>query len=118
MILVLEGGSCDDSPNPLAEGEELRANIELRESALEQGECIHLFAPGEDFPCCQVCRAAGFGGSRNVSMDVTRGSTLVFRAGRNGEVLDEQSCRVSTGTGSVFIVEWIGAGLDCGLGFE
>jgi hypothetical protein len=49
---------------------------------------------------------------------VTRGSTLVFRAGRNGEILDEQSCRVSTATGTTFVVEWIGAGLDCGLGFD
>ena len=118
MVLVLEAGSCDDSPNPLAEGEEFHASIELRETGLEDGECIHLFAPGEDFPCCQVCRTGTVGGARNVSMDVTRGSSLVFRAGRNGEILDEQSCRVSTGTATILIVEWLGAGLECGLGFD
>lgn len=118
MVLVLEAGSCDDSPNPLAEGEEFRASIELQETGLADGECIHLFAPAEDFPCCQVCRVQNVPGSRSVSMDVTRGSTLVFRAGRNGEILDEESCRVSTATGTLLIVSWIGAGLDCGVGFD
>jgi hypothetical protein len=118
FVLLQASGCGDDSPNPLAEGEEVRATIELRETALEEGECIHLFAPGEDFPCCRICRTGAVGGARTVSMDVTRGSSLVFRAGRNGEILDEQSCRVSTASGSLFAVEWIGAGLDCGLGFD
>lgn len=117
FVFLQASGCGENTENPLAEGEEFLATIELRETALEAGECIHLFAPGEDFPCCQVCRTGG-AGSRGVSMEVTRGSSLVFRAGRNGEILDEQSCRVSTGTGTVLIVEWIGAGLDCGVGFD
>lgn len=119
LFVFLQASGCgDDTANPLAEGEEIRADIQLAETGLTDGECIHLFAPGENFPCCQVCRVGDVSGFRNVSMDVTRGSSLVFRAGRNGEILDEQSCRVSTGTGTLFRVEWIGAGLVCGLGFE
>jgi hypothetical protein len=49
---------------------------------------------------------------------VTRGSSLVFRAGRNGVILDTQSCRVSTGTGTILRVRWIGAGLQCSTGFD
>ena len=119
LFVFLQASGCgDDTANPLAEGEEIRASIELTETGLEPDECIHLFAPGEDFPCCQVCRTGSVGGSRTVSIDVTRGSTLLFRAGRNGEILDEQSCRVSTEAGTIFRVTWIGAGLECGLGFE
>jgi hypothetical protein len=122
MIVLLQASSCNDTENPLAEGEEFLAAVNLSDiSPFDPAQgCIHLFAPGETFPCCQVCNSAISVASRNVpgGMNVKRGSSYVFRAGRNGVILDEQSCRVSTGSGTSLGVSWTGAGLDCGLGFD
>ena len=126
MVLVLEGGSCgDETDNPLAVGDEFRADVKLYAAGgastggIAQGECIHLFAPGEDFPCCQVCRPVDVGTVfRQTFLNVKRGDSYTFRAGRNGLELAVKTCTVSTRDITFLEVYWIGPLLECGAGFE
>jgi hypothetical protein len=74
-----------------------------------------MLLPGEDFPLGKIC---GSRASRDTFLTVKRGGSYVFRAGRNEVILDEQSCQVSTGTEKRLFVIWLGAGLECGLGFD
>ena len=90
--------------------DEFTKNVELR--SLEE-ICVHMFAPGEDFPCCQVCK-----GFRTTVMNLTRQQTYTFRAGRNGEELDTQVCRAVGAESDAFIVFWNGASLSCEDGFS
>jgi hypothetical protein len=114
LPLLLAGKCRDDNPlDPVEEEEEFTTNITLSMSS-EETVCIHLFAPGETFPCCQIC-PPGF--TRQTVVTLKRGSSVTFRAGRNGQILDSQSCRVTGEEGDVFSVRWIGAGLVCGFGF-
>lgn len=119
LFVLLQAGICkDESTNPLAEGEEFVATIVLAARSLALGpppECIHLFLPGENFPAGRVCAP---GAERQTSLLVKRGTSYVFRAGRNEVILDEQSCRVTTDIDKILEVNWIGAGLTCGRGFD
>lgn len=94
------------NPSP----DEFAATVTLTNPAVD---CVHLFAPGEDFPCCQVCNS-----ERTVVMNLTRQETYTFRAGRNGEELDTQLCRAVGAQGDEFTVLWQGAGLTCRDGFS
>lgn len=71
---------------------------------------IHLFGQGETFPCCQVVAGA----SRTREYSIARGTSLVFRAGRNGEIVGSISCTVDlASSGDTATVTWTGAGLGC-----
>ncbi|HET6637249.1 MAG TPA: hypothetical protein VFH82_00495 [Gemmatimonadota bacterium] len=125
-VIVLEGGSCggDETDNPLAVGDEFRASVTLVahdgiNGGIAVGECIHLFAPGEDFPCCQVCRPQDVGRVfRQTFMNVKRGDSYTFRAGRNGVELGVKTCTVSTRDVNFLEVVWFGPLMECGAGFE
>ncbi|HJU87347.1 MAG TPA: hypothetical protein VJ788_08275, partial [Gemmatimonadota bacterium] len=125
VVVLVQGGSCgDETDNPLAVGEEFRASVTLVahdgiSGGIAQGECIHLFAPGEDFPCCQVCRPVDAGRVfRQTFLNVKRGESYTFRAGRNGVELGVKTCTVSTRDVDFLEVVWIGPLLECGAGFE
>jgi hypothetical protein len=125
VVILVQGGSCgDETDNPLAVGEEFRASVTLVahdgiSGGIATGECIHLFAPGEDFPCCQVCRPPDVGRVfRQTFMNVKRGDSYIFRAGRNGVELGVKTCTVSTRDVDFLEVVWIGPLLECGAGFE
>ena len=54
---------------------------------------VHIFAPGEDFPCCRV----EAGGVRNKTMTVERSTNVVFRAGRSQQIVATETCTVAPG---------------------
>lgn len=116
---LIQAGTCsdDDTSNPLDPGDlEFTTNVNLLLAHQQFSECLHLFAPGEDFPCCQVC-PGGFAG-RTVAMTLKNGSSYTFRAGRNGELLAEKSCTVRGGRNDTYQVTMLSGGLDCTGGFR
>jgi hypothetical protein len=72
---------------------------------------VHLFSRGEGFPCCQVAP----NGTRSVRVLARPGEVIEFQAGRNGQIIDTQSCTVHDlmypgsghGVGSGGDVEWL-----------
>ena len=116
---LVQAGTCsdDDTSNPLdPEDQEFTTNVSLLLAHQQFTECLHLFSPGEDFPCCQVC-PGGFAG-RTVAMTLKNGSSYTFRAGRNGEILAEKSCTVRGGRNDEYQVTMLSGGLDCTGGFR
>lgn len=75
------------------------------------GQPVHLFLHGEDFPCCQVAS----GGTRTVTVLMTPGGSVTFWAGRNGETLTTRTCTLTdTGWNSAHAtVTFSGGGLTC-----
>ena len=110
---VLSAGECsEDKSNPL-EADEFTAVVDLLN---ERSDPIHIFAPGEDFPCCRVDPQS----IRNVTMTLKPGSSYTFRAGRLGAELARVSCTVPrTATGSErYAIFWEGDRVSCPLGWE
>lgn len=87
------------------EEEEFTTNISLTSGDVD---CVHLFAPGENFPCCQVCPSGTF--SRTTVMTLKQGNSYTFRVGRNGQILATTSCRVIGTQDSGYNVLWSTAG--------
>lgn len=100
-MLVLTA-ACGDSgliQEPDGDGK-IQITIGLINGDALAGNPIHLFGPGEDFPCCQVPQL----GNRDVYANVKEGDKLTFRAGRSGNILKSVTCTVQATNNK--IVRW------------
>ena len=117
---LLLANECSDDEVITAleeEEEEFDANVRLSASGLAERECIHLFGPGETFPCCQVCNRETAATRRSILVHMKKGNTVIFTAGRNEQFLASTGCRVAGGPDSFYEVRW-SPGWICGAGFE
>jgi hypothetical protein len=110
------GGGSESILDPSAD--EFDKTVDLFNDDGLESSCVHVFAPGETFPCCQVCTSSqGMAGQRTVVMHLVRQQRYEFRAGRNGEILATKSCKASGAESERFRVDWNGSGLRCRDGF-
>jgi len=74
-------------------------------------ENIHILLPGEDFD--PAANRLTPGATRNETISVDAGETVLVRAGRNGSVLDSVTCPAVNGDDYVATVSWNGISLSC-----
>lgn len=84
LFTVLVGGDCDSSGPPTTRD---RADIAI---TLRNSDAlpVHLFAPGETFPCCQIAP----GGTRPLTLNLGNGDDVTFAAGRNEQLIASGRC--------------------------
>lgn len=96
---ALTAGECDSPSTAPSEAKEIEVLLHNADALP-----VHMFlSSGEGFPCCQVASLA----TRTDRVRMSRGSVMIFRAGRNGEILSEIKCKIQTqgyDEGSVSVV--------------
>jgi len=98
--ILLASAACGDPPTEHTPGEEFSVKVGLINGDANIGLPIHLFGPGEDFPCCQVAQL----GNRDFFGTAKVGDKMTFRAGRSGSILKTVECTVNNNAGKV--VRW------------
>lgn len=84
-FLVLFAGPCDDDGGPTDNDGDADVTVVLRNDAAIP---VHLFGPGEDFPCCRL----ESGANRQITLVLRENEQANFSAGRNGDVIDTITC--------------------------
>jgi hypothetical protein len=109
-LMLSFASGCDNAGSNTGTGEEFSIQVGLINGDALIGNPIHLFAPGETFPCCRVNQLE----TRNVTLTVKSGQKVTFQAGRSGTVLKSVQCTVNGAAGK--IVRWTptSAGSDNG----
>ena len=90
---LLIGAKCGDGVQAPTNGVTDDVYTTVVDLVNQEGQAVHLFAPGEDFPCCRVTEGLPTASIRNISMQLQRGKSYTFRAGRNGTIVDTVSCK-------------------------
>lgn len=84
--LALTAGECDSPSTPLSEAKEIEVLLHNADALP-----VHMFLSfGEGFPCCQVASQA----TRTDRVQMSMGNVMIFRAGRNGEILVQKNCKL------------------------
>lgn len=99
LPLLMAGKCLDSDTNPLdpAEQEEFVRSVELIFTT-STTQCLHLLAPGEDFPTGQLCSDGTVNVRRSsVPLTLKVGRSYTFRAGRQGQILQSITCELIEG---------------------
>jgi len=105
------GAACGETSTGTAQGDDLSFEVSLLNGDALSGKPIHMFAPGETFPCCQVPQLEW----RDIQVTKHKANTqITFSVGRNGNVLKSVSCTVKDPDNK--IVKWVpsASGSDSG----
>lgn len=104
--VLLVSAACGDGPSDA--GNSIQVGLINGDSNL--GQPIHLFGPGDDFPCCRVDPLS----TLDVFLTVKSGDQVTFRAGRSGTILATVQCTVNNFAGK--IVRWNPASVGSNTG--
>jgi hypothetical protein len=122
LVSVAACSQYSDDPTDIVHaGEEVQVDVAIY-GMIDGNDCMHFLYPGEDFPQGKLCNTQSYPVThqRQITMTLKKGSTYIFRVGRNGQILATKSCQVPTDTYSpgALSVEWIGAALRCKSGWN
>lgn len=98
-VLLTSVAGCSSDPTEHS-GDEFSLEVGLINGDVLLGQPIHLFGPGETFPCCRVDPLS----TREIFKTVKVGDKLTFQAGRSGSILKSVQCTVNNTAGK--IVKW------------